>query len=50
MKLIFCLILLSIILLVEGRKCPCESKPPACPIGEIYLERGPGPFCYQTCW
>lgn len=26
------------------------SEAKRCPIGQQYLENGPGPFCYATCW
>ena len=27
-----------------------EVQKPQCAGNEVYLARGPGPFCYPTCW
>lgn len=50
-KKIFLVILMSIVM-IEVKTCAIgsSSAPQVCNEGEIYQEKGPGPFCYQTCW
>ena len=55
MKLVCLIFVIFAILAIEAtkrKKCFEVTEPPTpeCPHGEIYMEKGPGPFCYQFLW
>ena len=55
MKLVCLIFVIFTFVAIEAtkrKKCFEVTDPPTpeCPHGEIYMEKGPGPFCYQFLW
>jgi len=47
MKILFIFFLLFVF--AYAKKCYVVEEP-KCNPGEVYQLKGPGPFCYSTCW